>query len=114
MTLPSQTYLLTATLLLVTAPAHAVSDQQFDAIRAMGELNATALHCRYTDETRRMKQALVDTLPKRRALGDAFDQATHESFLEFIRQDAACPPASQLGSQVDAAIRHLKTVFPGE
>jgi len=74
-------------------------------------LNGVALHCHYLDETRRMKEALVSTLPKRRELGLAFDEVTNESFIGFIDQELSCPKRADFSGQVDSAIEALKKAF---
>ncbi len=91
--------------------AFAVSDRQLESIKSLGELNAIALHCKALRETRKMKRALIENLPKRRQLGELFDQQTHRSYMEFIRIKASCPGQAGLTEQVDAAIKHLQSVF---
>lgn len=97
--------------LLMPLSAQAVSDDQYNAIVSLGKLNAVALHCRYHDETRRMKGALINALPKRRQLGDAFEMATHEAFLKFIENQDECPESKVFTKQVDQAIEHLQEMF---
>lgn len=93
--------------------AAAISDSQYAAIRDLGLLNGVALHCKYLDQMRRMKRALVETLPKRRALGDAFEIATNESFLKFIDEKAACPEKDSFTARVDVQIQVLQEAFSG-
>jgi hypothetical protein len=92
----------------------AVSDSQLTSIKKLGELNGIALHCKAFAETQRMKKALVLNLPKRRQLGELFDQETNRSFLDFINNRAACPSLGAFTQQVDAAISDLKMVFSKE
>ena len=96
---------------LVAMPAAAVTEAQFDTIRNLGRLNGVALHCKYLEETRRMKETLVETLPKRRELGLAFDEVTNESFIRFIDEGLGCPSSMDFNSQVDSAIEALKAAF---
>jgi hypothetical protein len=98
--------------LLAVPPAAAIDDAQYQAIRALGQLNGVALHCKYLEQTRRLKEALVATLPKRRALGDAFEQATEEAYLDFIQRQGSCPEAEAFAAQVDQGIARLQAVFP--
>lgn len=91
--------------------AAAVTDAQYQAIRGLGELNGIALHCRYLDQTRRMKKALITVLPKRRALGQGFDDVTNESFLRFIEEQGVCPDKTRFSGQVGDAIRALEKAF---
>jgi hypothetical protein len=91
--------------------AYAISDEQYNSIVALGELNGIALHCQFLDETRRMKGSLINALPKRRQLGEAFDIATNDSYLKFIAEQSECPAAETFTVQVDQAIKVLQQVF---
>ena len=99
---------------LLSTPARAVTDAQYHSIIALGELNGIALHCGYIEQTRRMKRVLVNTLPKQRALGLAFDEATHKSFLGFIERQDSCMGEQELSSRVDMAVDRLKSEFTGQ
>ena len=96
---------------LLTGPVGAIGDQQYQAIRALGDLNGVALQCRYLEQTHRMKKALVRVLPKRRALGQGFDDVTNESFLRFIEQKGSCPAETSFSGQVGDAIHDLEQAF---
>ncbi|MCB1759695.1 MAG: hypothetical protein KDI68_07935 [Gammaproteobacteria bacterium] len=100
-------------LLVSTALFAALSPQQFDTIKVLGDLNAVALQCGHLDQTRRIKTALVAHLPKRRELGFAFDQQTHTAFLRFIEDEERCPDAIGFAAEVDAAIERLRQSFAG-
>ncbi len=89
----------------------AATDQQFAAIKRLGELNGVALHCHYLEQTQRMKRVLVMTLPKRRQLGELFDIETNTSFMSFMAAQATCPREPTFKEQVDAAVQQLETVF---
>ncbi|MCG7869735.1 MAG: hypothetical protein JAY74_25620 [Candidatus Thiodiazotropha taylori] len=91
--------------------AEAASDDQLAAIRALGSLNGVALHCGRLDQTQRIKQVLVKTLPKQRQLGELFDYQTNKSFMAFIKDERACPSTESFKQQVDLAIDELKTVY---
>ncbi len=100
--------------LLITTPVSAIPDTQFEAIRNMGDLNGVALPCGYIKQAQRIKQALVANLPKRRALGEAFDTITNESYLKFVEQGRDCPGETLLSQQIDEAIKQLESVFQGD
>ena len=72
---------------LALGPRDAIGgdDPRHQAVKDLGTLNGVALQCRYLDEVRRMKQAVVANAPKQRSFGLAFDEATNQSFLAFIR-----------------------------
>ncbi len=98
-------------LVLGLASADPVRERQFDAIKRLGNLNGVALHCRALRETRKMKQALVRTLPQRRQLGELFDRQSHESYLAFIERRDRCPSLTELAGQVDDAIVELEQAY---
>ncbi|MEN8177467.1 MAG: hypothetical protein ABFS39_02490 [Pseudomonadota bacterium] len=111
---PSLHALLFLALCIWQTAGFAITDTQLGSIKSLGELNGVALHCRALGETQRMKRALVLNLPKRRQLGELFDQETHKSFLNFISEQATCPSQATLAQQVDEAIRNLQAVFNKE
>ncbi|WP_157606660.1 hypothetical protein [Sedimenticola selenatireducens] len=96
---------------LFSLPAAAVTEAQFDKIKSLGHLNGVALHCRFLDETRRMKEVLIKTLPKRRELGLAFDEQTNSSFMKFISDNQSCPDRLKFSHNVDSAIKALEEAF---
>ncbi|MES9855654.1 MAG: SCO family protein [Sedimenticola sp.] len=87
---------------------------QYREVRQLGELNGIALHCRRIEETRRMKRAMVEHLPKIKALGDLFDQASHERFLSISQGEETCPLKSQFKRQVSKSIQALQVMFAGQ
>ncbi len=89
----------------------AVSEQQFEAVNRLGALNGIALNCRMIEQTRKMKHALVDTVPKLRVIGEAFDQSTNRSFLSMIKANEPCPAEPLLNRQVDHGIEELRQQF---
>ena len=98
-------------LLLSYTPVHAITDSQQQAIESLGRLNGIALQCRRTAEMQRMKQAMVDNLPKQRSLGELYDNATNASFLEFAKQQKACPDNEGFTTRVNTEIDKLKQAF---
>lgn len=98
--------------LVWTLQAQAITDEQYNSIKGLGELNGVALHCKFITETRRLKLALVTALPKRRQLGEAFESITSDSFLAFIQADSTCPEETVFTLQVDEAIDRLDAAFP--
>ena len=87
------------------------TEQQAESIRRLGELNGVALHCQYLDHTRFIKQSLVETLPKKRRLGDIFEEATNTSFLDFVKKAEVCPSPAEFDQQVNTAIDQLYKAF---
>lgn len=107
-------FLISLVLLLQAAVTTASTHSQYRVVRQLGELNGIALHCRRIDETRRMKRAMVETLPKIKALGDLFDQASHERFLSLSGGEGTCPLRSEFKQQIVAAIEELRGQFSVE
>lgn len=101
--------------LLAEEAAQAVNpadeETQLAAIRHLGDLNGIALHCKALLETQRMKRALVATLPKRRVLGEIFDEQSHKSYMKFIEDKAHCPSPADLIEQVSQGIAELEKVW---
>lgn len=104
---------ITSTLLiaLLSTSAVAITEPQFESVRALGTLNGIALNCSYIDETRRMKRSLVASVPKLRVIGQAFDESTNSAFLKMISEQSTCPTERSLGEQVDQAIEALEHAF---
>lgn len=86
-------------------------EARYDVVRALGAENGVALACGYVDETRRMKRAMVDNLPKERALGLAFEESTNAAYLAFLKAGEPCPAEAGFSGRVDAAISELQAVF---
>ena len=89
----------------------AATDLQLQAIQQLGELNGVALSCRHLEQTRRMKQAMVDNLPNERRLGEIFDQASNDVFLTFFNERRLCPVKSEFTARVDKEIKELIEQF---
>ena len=113
-------YVAFVTLLLPFLYAHAIQAQttlettkQLDAIKIMGQLYGTALPCNYIQQTREIKTAMVTALPKKRYLGQAFEEATNEAFLQFHKDGAKCPSEDALQHKIDTAIDTLNNAFNG-
>ena len=103
--------LLLAALVAPVSSTGADLDVRYQSIGALGELNGIALQCRYLDQVRRMKQAVVASAPKERSFGLAFDQATNRSFLEFVAQGRPCPGQAGFGLQVGERIDAVRLSF---
>jgi len=99
--------------LVLTASAMAASDEdpQYAAVKGLGQLNGVALQCGYIDQVRRMKAAVVASAPKDRSFGLAFDTATNEAFLAFIKDDETCPVPGELERRVGHQIDTMKAAF---
>ena len=105
---------LAAAVLAVLLPSTGLTaddDRRYAAVEGLGELNGVALQCKYVDQVRRMKSAVVANAPKERSFGLAFDQATNEAFLAFIRKGDACPTRATLERRVGHQIDAMRAAF---
>lgn len=106
--------LILCVMLAVASLGATASDERHAAVEALGELNGVALQCKYLDQVRRLKAAVVDNAPKERSFGIAFDEATNRAFLAFIRDHAQCPGPTVMARQVDTGIEALRAAFAGQ
>ncbi len=100
--------------LLLAQTATAGETAQYDAVTALGELNGVALQCKYLDQVRRMKTAVVANAPKERSFGLAFDEATNKSFLAFAREQRPCPGRGGFEDQVGERVESMRQAFVAE
>ena len=91
-------------------PAWALDAGQ-QAVAKMGELNGVALACRWFEEVRRIKRALIDNLPKQRELGEIFEDRTNQSFQGFVGSGQPCPSPAGFSAELDQAIETLEEAF---
>lgn len=97
--------------LLIISPVAADEESRYDAVKALGRLNGIALQCKYIGQVSRMKQAVVETVPKERSFGLAFDQAANDSFLAFIQEQSPCPGPAGFENDVSQQIELLQQRF---
>ncbi|WP_456372733.1 hypothetical protein [Thiolapillus sp.] len=103
---------LLALILPLLAQAAPLDKAGLAAVEELGRLNGIALNCRYFDQVRNIKQTLIDRLPKRRELGQIFEQKTDESFKAFIQSGSACPSPATFAAEVDKATHTLAEIYP--
>lgn len=94
-----------------SSPAMAATESQLAAISALGELNGVALQCSYIEQMQQIKRALVLSLPKRRELGELFEQTTNRSFMGFMTDNSVCPEQHIYVEHVGQAIHTLESAF---
>lgn len=105
---------LLAVILALSLPSLAFTaddDPRYAAVKGLGGLNGVALQCKYIDQVRRMKSAVVANAPKERSFGLAFDEATNGAFLAFIRDGKSCPTHATLERQVGHQIDAMRAAF---
>ena len=104
-------FVLASLFVMSSVVADADADARYDAVKDLGRLNGIALQCKYIDQVSRMKQAVVQTVPKERSFGLAFDQAANDSFLVFIQEQAPCPGPAGFEKDVSQQIELLQQTF---
>jgi len=100
-----------AGVIALSFPAKAETAMTDVALKALGGLNGMALHCKYIDQSAKMRKAAVETLPKSRKYGEDFETATNDAFLSASKTGAACPDKAAFENDVASAIGLLKGAF---
>lgn len=100
--------------LLTSTAAMADTQARYDAVKSLGRLNGVALQCKYLDQVSRMKWAVVESAPKERSYGLAFEQATNDGFLDFIRQQESCPGPAGFEKAVAESIQQMQQLFSSD
>lgn len=101
--------ILSLTLWLSTA--HAVPQNQLDAISSLGQLNAIALQCQYIQQMQNIKRVLIKVLPQKRELGEWFEHTTNEAYMSFLSDNKSCPSESQFKLQLQQSFKALEAAF---
>ena len=93
--------------------ADALTDAGLPEVRALGRINGQALACDYAETVSRIKVAMIQHAPKSRRYGAAFEEATHNAFLEQTRKEqTSCPDGPTFNEQVDGATQRLRAAIP--
>jgi len=99
-------------LLIATASTGALAaDTGSAAIAAIGQINGSALACQQPAIVSQARNAVQTTVPKTRANGEAFENATNAAFLEQGK-GGDCPDAATFASRLKAAEKQLQAAFP--
>lgn len=109
--LPRFLSLLSAVLLFAATGLALAQEAGSEAVAALGRLNGVALACSQPALNARLREIIVNTAPKTRAVGEAFEQATHAAYLAHLQQGAACPDGKTLSEQVAAGEAALQQAF---
>lgn len=84
------------------------------AVRTLGRLNGEALACKQMALVDRIRIGIVHEAPKTREIGEIFEAATTERFLEMGQSQTACPDGRNLSQQIETAIGALRAAFGGQ
>jgi hypothetical protein len=91
-------------------PAHA-AEPGTAAIAAIGRINGMALACEQPAIASRARNAVTTTVPKTRANGEAFENATNSAYLEQGK-GARCPDTAGFNAALGDAEKQLQAAFP--
>lgn len=94
-----------------TAATHA-ADIGLEEVQALGRLNGQALACAQGDNIRRIKTVMIEVAPKSRQYGAAFEQTTHEAFLQRSGEQDACADEPVIALRVEELATRLRTMAP--
>lgn len=97
--------------LLYGVTAAAFTPVQHETVIRLGDLNGIALQCGYNADMRRLKKALVETVPKVSQLGELFEDATQKSFLRMVEKNLPCPNLAPFRNEVEGAVTALQQAF---
>lgn len=98
---------------LPLAAAELPVDAGLTEVRDLGRLNGQALACSHSATASRIKKIMINSAPKSRRYGEAFEAATSEAFLAQTRADATmCQDVPALAAQVDAVEKRLQVAIP--
>ena len=93
--------IVTILILFGAGQAGAVEDTLAQAVTEFGSLNGVVLACKQHALTARMREIMVDTVPKERNVGELFETATSKSFLDFGAAGKACPDGKRLAEDIE-------------
>jgi hypothetical protein len=102
---------LTALLLAPTVSALAEATLGMPEISTLGQLNGVALACKQMALSNRLREILINSAPKERAIGERFEQASNDAFLAQGNSHMNCPDLKTQVSKIDSAEAALKKVF---
>ncbi|THF67332.1 hypothetical protein E6C76_02865 [Pseudothauera nasutitermitis] len=101
--------------LLGPAPVHAESPGALEqAVRDLGQLNGVALACRQGALSARMRSLMIEVAPKERGVGEYFEEATSEAFLEMGRNGSECPDGRTLAERIEGVRQALLQAVGGQ
>jgi len=82
-------------------------------VTELGTANGVALACRDTPTAHRIKQLVIDVVPRTRVWGQQFEDATSSGYLAQHEPGKTCPQAGALTAQVDQLEARLRAALAG-
>lgn len=103
-------WLLAAAALYAGGAAHAAATDTplTRSIQTLGELNGRALACKHMALAARLREIIIDHAPKERSVGELYEQATSQSYLQQGQSASSCPDGKQLAADISQAETRLK------
>ncbi|MCL2830922.1 MAG: hypothetical protein FWD77_09360 [Betaproteobacteria bacterium] len=96
------------------SPSAPVADG-ISEVQELGRLNGVALACGQTVIAQRIKRVVINTAPKTRRYGEAFEAATQEAFLAQGKPGAApCPGDAEINKQTETTATRLRQSVPAQ
>ncbi len=97
----------------VNVPAPAADG--ISEVQELGRLNGMALACRQTETAQRVKRVVINTAPKTRRYGEAFEAATQEAFLAQGKPGAApCLGDVEMNARIETTVNRLRQIVPAQ
>lgn len=83
-------------------------------VRELGRLNGLALACSQTEAAGRIKNILIQYAPKTRRYGEAFEEATQQSFLAQGVTPQACREGAAYAVEAEVLAMRLQAAIPAQ
>ena len=99
--------LLSALLLPLLATPVLADASLAPAIQRLGDLNGTALACQQTALATRVRDIIIEYVPKERQMGERFEAATQQRYLAIGREAQRCPDSRSLVDAIEQARQQL-------
>jgi hypothetical protein len=97
---------------LLIIPVHAQTDPGLQAIIDLSKVNGQALACQDMSAATRAKSLMLLHAPRTARFGAAFEEGTHQAFLEQTRGDTPCPDSTALSARLVTIALQLQASLP--
>jgi len=97
---------------LLIIPVHAQTDPGLQAIIDLSQVNGQALACQEMTVAMRAKSLMLLHAPRTAGFGAAFEEGTHQAFLEQTHGDTPCTPSTALTARLVTVALQLQANLP--
>lgn len=87
------------------------SKEGTQTLESLGRLNGQTLACKQPALSARIRDVVINFVPKERAMGEVFEQATSAAFLKQGTAALPCPDVKTLVEQINELEKQLKISF---